>query len=104
MSYRAKKILTVILFLFFGTMVFSKSMRSFFADDTMKLITEHKDKIDTVGAKHKSYVTRKIDEARKMFDELDDGMSQYKYNSQIFTSYMHILYSVQYCAYNIHII
>ncbi len=83
MSYRAKKILTVILFLFFGTMVFSKSIRSFFADDTMKLITEHKDKIDTVGAKHKSYVTRKIDEARKMFDELDDGMSQYKYNSQI---------------------
>jgi hypothetical protein len=83
MSYRAKKILTVILFLFFGTMVFSKSIRSFFADDTMKLITEHKDKIDTVGTKHKSYVTRKIDEARKIFDELDDGMSQYKYNSQI---------------------
>ncbi|MBY0581055.1 MAG: hypothetical protein K2P53_05190 [Rickettsiales bacterium] len=83
MSYRAKKILTAILFLFFGIMVFSKSIRSFFADDTMKLITQHKDKIDTVGAKYKSYVTRKIDEARKMFDELDDGMSQYKYNSQI---------------------
>jgi hypothetical protein len=83
MSYRAKKILTVILFLFFGTMFFSKSIRSFFADDTMKLITAHKEKIDTVGAKHKSYVTRKIDEARKMFDELDDGMSQYKYGNKI---------------------
>jgi 23S rRNA maturation mini-RNase III len=83
MSYRAKKILTAILFLFFGTMVFSKSIRSFFADDTMKLITQHKNKIDTVGAKHKSYVTRKIDEARKMFDELDDGMSQHKYSTNI---------------------
>ncbi|WHA05671.1 hypothetical protein N3Z17_07470 (plasmid) [Candidatus Bandiella numerosa] len=83
MSYKAKKILTVILFLFLGTMVFSKSIRSFFADDTMKLITEHKEKIGTVGAKHKSYVTRKIDEARKMFDELDDGMSQYKYGNKI---------------------
>jgi len=83
MSYKAKKILTVILFLFFGVVIFSKSMRVFFADDTMKLITQHKEKIDTIGAKHKSYVTKKIDEARKRFDELSDGMSQYKYNSQI---------------------
>ena len=83
MSYKAKKILTIILFIFFGSVIFSKSIRSFFTNDTMKLITQHKEKIDTVGAKHKSYVTRKIDEARKRFDELDDGMSQYKYKSKM---------------------
>jgi hypothetical protein len=83
MSYRAKKILTVILFLFFGLIIFSKSMGALFDNDAMKLITQHKEKIDTIGVKHKSYVTRKIDEARKRFDELSDGMRQYKYNSQI---------------------
>ena len=83
MSNRAKKILTVILFLLFGLMIFPGLIRSFFYNDTMKVITQHKEKIDTVGAKHKSYVTSKIDEARKIFDELGDGMSQYKYKSKM---------------------
>ena len=82
MSYKWKKILTIILFLLFGSFIFSKSLNIFIFNDGLDKIKKHQDKIEGTFQKQKNYVTKRIDESRKLFDDLDDGMDQYKYDSQ----------------------
>ena len=83
MSYKLKKTLTIILFVLFGVFIFSKSLNIFSFSDGLNKIKKEQARVEGAFQKQKNYVTKRIDESRKLFDELDDGMDQYKFHSKI---------------------